>query len=114
MIDSDAQLAYGIFWAAYAIAFVVFFYMMKSLIRFLPIYGVRTLVLAALVVLLLTPVESPDLAGWWIPAWLFGGYEMILGDADSFGLALFNLGLAGLVMLLVWVLDLVRYRLVRR
>jgi len=26
MIDTDAQLAYGIFWAAYAIAFVVFFY----------------------------------------------------------------------------------------
>ncbi len=114
MIDTDAQLAYGIFWAAYAIAFVVFFYMMKSLIRFLPFYGVRTLILAALVALLLTPVESPDLAGWWIPAWLFGGYEMILGDADASGRAMFNLGLAGLVMLLVWVLDLVRYRLVRK
>jgi hypothetical protein len=66
------------------------------------------------VALLLTPVESPDLAGWWIPAWLFGGYEMILGDAEASGRALFNLGLAGLVMLLVWVLDLVRYRLVRK
>jgi hypothetical protein len=39
---------------------------------------------------------------------------MILGDADASGRALFNLGLAGLVMLLVWVLDLVRYRLVRK
>lgn len=114
MIDTDAQLAYGIFWAAYAIAFVVFFYMIKSLVRFLPFYGVRTLILAALVALLLTPVESPDLAGWWIPAWLYGGYEMILGDADASGRALFNLGLAGLAMLLVWVLDLVRYRLVRK
>lgn len=54
MIDTDAQLAYGIFWAAYAIAFVVFFYMMKSLVRFLPFYGMRTLILAALVALLLT------------------------------------------------------------
>lgn len=114
MIDTDAQMAYGIFWAAYAIAFVVFFYMMKSLIRFLPLYGLRTLILAALVALMLTPVESQEFAGWWIPAWLFGGYEMILGNADAAGRALFNLGLAGLVMLLVWVLDLVRYRLVRR
>jgi hypothetical protein len=114
MIDTDAQMAYGIFWAAYAIAFVVFFYMMKSLIRFLPLYGLRTLILAALVALLLTPVESPQVADWWIPAWLYGGYEVILGEADAAGRALFNLGLAGLVMLLVWVLDLVRYRLVRR
>lgn len=114
MIDTDAQLAYSIFWAAYAIAFVVFFYMMKSLFRFIPLYGLRTLLLAALVALLLTPVESPALADWWIPAWLYGGYELILGEADAAGRALFNLGIAGLVMLLVWILDLVRYRLVKR
>lgn len=114
MIDTDAQLAYGIFWAAYAVAFVVFFYMMKRLIGFLPLYGLRTLILAALVALVLTPVESPEVAGWWIPAWLFGGYEMILGNVEAAGRAAFNLGLAGLVMLLVWLLDLVRYRLVRR
>ncbi|KEF32258.1 MAG: hypothetical protein EP339_14225 [Gammaproteobacteria bacterium] len=114
MIDTDAQLAYGISWAAYAVAFIVFFYMMKRLFRILPLYGLRTLLLAALVVLFLTPVESPDVAGWWVPAWLFGGYEMILGDADAAGRALFNLGIAGLVMVLVWILDLVRYRLVSR
>ncbi len=114
MIDTDAQLAYGIFWCAYAAAFVVLFYMMKKLFRFLPLYGLRTLLLAALVALLLTPVESPELANWWIPAWLYGGYEQILGDADAAGKAWFNLGLAGLVMVLVWILDLVRYRLVSR
>lgn len=114
MIDSDAQLAYAVFWSAYALAFVVFFYMMKQLFRFIPLYGLRTLLLAALVALLLTPVESADLAGWWIPAWLFGGYELILGEADAAGRALFNLGIAGLVMLLVWILDLVRYRLAQR
>lgn len=114
MIDTDAHLAYGIFWAAYAIAFVVFFYMMKALCRFLPLYGLRTLLLAALVALLLTPVESPELAGWWIPAWLFGGYELILGDATDAGRAMFNLALGGAVMLLVWILDMVRYRLSRR
>ncbi len=114
MIETDASTAYGVFWAAYLIAFVVFLFMMKRLFRFLPLYGLRTLLLAALVACLLTPVESPDLAGWWIPAWLFGGYEMILGDMDEAGRALFNLSAAGLVMLLVWILDLVRYRLVRR
>jgi len=107
-------VAYGIFWSAYAIAFVVFFYMMKQLFGYLPLYGVRTLLSAALVALLLTPVESPELADWWIPAWLYGGYELVLGETEAAGRALFNLGIAGLVMLLVWILDLVRYRLVRR
>ena len=114
MIDTDAQIAYGIFWAAYAIAFVVFYYMMKKLFRFLPLYGLRTLLLAALVAFLLTPVESPELAGWWIPAWLFGGYELILGDAANAGRAWLNLGIGGLVILLVWILDMVRFRLSRR
>ncbi|MCG2580254.1 MAG: hypothetical protein KA296_05170 [Marinobacter sp.] len=114
MIDNDAQLAYGIFWALYAVSFVVFFYMMSRLFRILPIYGLRTLLQAALVVVLLTPVESVDVSGWWVPAWLYGGYELILGDADASGKAIMNLGIATLVMLLVWLLDLVRYRLVRR
>lgn len=114
MIDTDAQTAYAIFWGAYAIAFVVFFYMMKKLFRFLPLYGFRTLLLAALVAVLLTPVESPELAGWWIPAWLFGGYELVLGDAANAGRAWLNLTIGRLVMLLVWILDLVRYRLTRR
>ena len=114
MIDTDASLAYGIFWAAYAVAFVVLFYMMKVLFRILPFYGVRTLLLSALVVLFLTPVESAELADWWIPAWLFAGYELILGDADAAGRALLNFSIAALVMLLVWILDLVWYRLVRK
>ncbi|AZT84078.1 hypothetical protein EHN06_11325 [Marinobacter sp. NP-4(2019)] len=114
MIDNDAQLAYGIFWALYAVSFVIFFYMMSRLFRVLPIYGLRTLLQAALVVLLLTPVESADVGGWWVPAWLYGGYELILGDVEASGRAIMNLGIASLVMLLVWLLDLVRYRLVKR
>ncbi|WP_336366637.1 hypothetical protein [Marinobacter sp. C2H3] len=114
MIDADAQLAYGIFWTAYAVGFVVFFFMMKRFFRFVPTYGLRTLLLAALVVLFLTPVESPEVSDWWIPAWVYGGYEAILGDAASAGRAFFNFGIAGLSMLLIWVLDLVRYRLVGR
>jgi hypothetical protein len=114
MIDADASLAYGIFWTAYAIAFVVFFYMMKSLFRLLPLYGLRTLLLAGLVVLVLTPVESPGVDGWWIPAWLFAGYELILGDSEQAARGLFNLGVAAIVMLLVWILDLVRFRLTNK
>lgn len=48
MIDIDAQIAYGIFWAAYAIAFVVFYYMMKSCFAFYR-YTAYALLLAALV-----------------------------------------------------------------
>lgn len=114
MFDTETTLAYGIFWVAYAIAFVVFFYMMKALFRVLPFYGVRTLLLAALVVLLLTPVQSPEVADWWIPAWLFTGYEAVLGDIEAAGRGLFNFAIAAVVMLLVWILDLVRYRLVQK
>ncbi|MBS8238997.1 hypothetical protein DYI22_00585 [Marinobacter lipolyticus] len=114
MIDSEAQLAYGIFWVVYAVAFVVFFYMMSRLFRIVPLYGVRTLLQSALIVLLLTPVESAEVSGWWVPAWLYGGYELILGDVDTAGKAILNLGIAALAMTLVWVLDLVRYRLVER
>ncbi|PSF04834.1 hypothetical protein C7H09_17560 [Marinobacter fuscus] len=114
MMDADTSLAYGIFWAAYAIAFVVLFFMMRALFRLLPLYGLQTLLLSVLVVLLLTPVESPDVAGWWIPAWLFAGYELILGDTSAAATALFNFTVAGMVMALVWILDLVRYRLVNK
>jgi hypothetical protein len=114
MLDTETTLAYGIFWVAYAIAFVVFFYMMKALFRLLPVYGLRTLLLAALVVLFLTPVQSPEVADWWIPAWLFTGYEFILGHTEAAGRGLFNFAVAGVIMLLVWILDLVRYRLVNK
>jgi hypothetical protein len=113
-MDADSQLAYGIFWSLYALAFVVFFIMASKLFRILPLYGLRTLLQASLVVILLTPVQSTEVANWWIPAWLHGGYEFILGKTEEAGRAFFNLGLAALVMLLVWMLDLVRYRLSKR
>lgn len=112
-MDADTQLAYGIFWALYAIAFVVFFYMMSRLFRGLP-YPVKTFLQAAMMVLFLTPVASSEAVNWWIPAWLHGGYEAILGDANEAARAFFNMGLAALAMLLVWILDLVRYRLAKK
>jgi hypothetical protein len=114
MMDADTNLAYGIFWVAYAVAFVVFFYAVSRLFRLIPVYGVRTLLQAALIVIVLTPVESSEVDGWWMPAWLHGGYESILGNTDEAGRALLNLGIAAIVMLLVWVLDMARYRLVKK
>ncbi|WP_427901664.1 hypothetical protein [Marinobacter caseinilyticus] len=113
-MGADAELAYAISWSLYAVAFVIFFYMISKLFRFLPVYGLRTLLQAALVVIFLTPVESSEAINWWIPAWLHAGYEGILGQADEAARAFFNLGLAALVMLLVWILDLVRYRISRK
>ncbi|WP_339801501.1 hypothetical protein [uncultured Marinobacter sp.] len=113
-IDSEAQTAYALFWGLYGLAFVVFYYTMTRLIRWLPVYGFRTLVKSLLLVLLVTPVESATLAGWWVPAWLYGGYESVLGDSAEAARAFFNMGLASIVMALVWMLDLVRYRFTRR
>lgn len=114
MMDADSQLAYGIFWTAYALAFVVFFFLVSRVFRILPLYGLRTLLQAALIVVLLTPVESPELAGWWVPAWLHGGYESILGEKAEAARAFFNMGVAAAVMLLIWILDLVRYRFYKK
>lgn len=114
MMDADTNVAYGLFWVLYAVAFVVFFYSVSRLFRLIPVYAIRTLLQAALVVVLLTPVESSEVANWWIPAWLHGGYESILGQPDEAGRAILNLSIAAIFMLLVWVLDMVRYRLVKR
>ncbi|WP_148864849.1 hypothetical protein [Marinobacter fonticola] len=113
-MNADAQMAYAIFWTIYAVAFVLFFYLFSQLLRIIPIYGVRTLIQAALVVLLLTPVESAEAVNWWIPAWLHGGYEGILGRAEESVRAFSNVALAGGCMLIVWILDLVRVRIWRR
>lgn len=113
-IDSEAQTAYALFWGIYGLSFLVFYYCMTRLIRWLPLYGLRTLVKALLLVLLATPVQSATLDGWWVPAWLYGGYESVLGDNDEAARAFFNMGLASIVMALVWILDLVRYRFTRR
>ncbi|MDV2079759.1 hypothetical protein [Marinobacter xestospongiae] len=114
MMNAEAQLAYGIFWGIYILGFLVFFYVMSRFFRLLPLYGLRTLLQAVLIVAIATPVESAEVAGWWIPAWLHGGYEAILGNAEEAARAFFNMGLAAMVMTLVWLLDLVRYRLTRR
>jgi hypothetical protein len=111
MMDAELQNVYGLFWSAYGVGLVLFLWATQKLLRFLPFYGLRTLLLAALTAVLVAPVESLDIAGWWIPAWLYGGYELILGNSVAASAALLNLALAGMVLLLVWILDLVRYRI---
>lgn len=113
-LDADSQTAYALFWGIYAVGFALFYWAMSKLIRWLPLYGVRTLLKAALIVLIATPVQSATVDGWWVPAWLYGGYETFLGDPSEAARAFFNMGAAALVMLLVWILDLVRYRFTRR
>ncbi|MAA63511.1 MAG: hypothetical protein CL581_01840 [Alteromonadaceae bacterium] len=113
-MNADAQMAYGIFWTIYVVAFIVFFILITRAIRPLPIYGLRTLIQAVLVVVLLTPVASPEAVDWWIPAWLHGGYESILGEAGEATRAFTNMALAGAVVGIVWVLDLVRVGIWRR
>lgn len=112
-MDAELQNVYWLFWAAYGVGLVLFLWMMQRLLRFLPFYGLRTLLLAVLAAILVAPVESVDIAGWWIPAWLYGGYELILGNSVAASAALLNIALAGMVLLLVWILDLVRYRMQR-
>ena len=110
-MNADAQMAYAIFWTVYAVAFVVFFYLFSRLLRIIPIYGVRTLIQAALIVFFLTPVESSEVVNWWLPAWLHGGYEGILGHVEESTRAFSNMALAGACLFIVWILDLVRMRI---
>jgi hypothetical protein len=112
-MDAELQNVYGLFWGVYGVGLVLFLWMMQRLLRFLPFYGLRTLLLTALTAILVAPVESLDIAGWWVPAWLYGGYELILGNSVAASAAALNLALAGMVLLLVWILDLVRYRMKR-
>lgn len=113
-MDAESQTTYLVFWAVYGVSFLVFFYLITRLFRLLPFYGLRTLLMAVLVVIFLTPVESAEVSGWWIPAWLHGGYEGILGEADEAARAFMNMAFASLALLLVWMLDLVRHRLFRK
>lgn len=112
-MDAELQNTYWLFWGAYGIGLVLFLWMMQRLLRFLPFYGLRTLLLAVLAAILVAPVESVDIAGWWIPAWLYGGYELVLGEGAAASAAVLNIALVGMVLLLVWILDLVRYRVQR-
>ncbi|SFR46773.1 hypothetical protein SAMN05216203_0564 [Marinobacter daqiaonensis] len=113
-LDAETQTAYALFWGIYVVGFVLFYWAMSRLIRWIPLYGLRTLVKALLIVVIATPVQSTVVDGWWVPAWLFGGYETLMGDPSEAARAYFNMGVAALIMALVWILDLVRYRFTRR
>jgi hypothetical protein len=113
-MDADSQTAYALFWGLYVLGFALFYWAMSRMFRWLPLYGLRTLLKSALIVVIATPVQSALVDGWWVPAWLYGGYETFLGDPSEAARAFFNMGLVALVMILVWILDLMRYRFFRR
>lgn len=106
----DANLLYAIFWTVYAISFAIFFVLLTRAMRSWP-YWLKTLIQSVLIVILLTPVQSTEAVNWWIPAWLHGGYEFILGNVDEMNRAVRNVSLAGGVMLVVWILDLLRAKI---
>mgnify|MGYP007098892328 CR=1 FL=1 len=113
-MDADSQTAYALFWGIYIVGFVLFYWAMSRVFRLLPLYGLRSLLKVALIVLLVTPVQSTVVDGWWVPAWLFAAYETFLGEPAEAARAFFNMAVAAVIMALVWILDLVRYRFTRR
>src|SRR5690554_3224006 len=107
-MDADSQTAYALFWGIYIVGFVLFYWAMSRVFRLLPLYGLRSLLKVALIVLLVTPVQSTVVDGWWVPAWLFAAYETFLGEPAEAARAFFNMAVAAVIMALVWILDLVR------
>lgn len=107
----DAFLnGYVLAWLAYlasaALAQLVFWRMVR---RLRP-RALQLLLRAVIAVLLFTPVYSHSQAGWLAPAWLYGSYEMILGHSAYATKAFTNLTVAGVVMLVIWGLEVLRFR----
>ena len=83
------------------------------MIRRLPPAWLNLLMRALMVVILFTPVASNAATHWLVPAWLYAGYSIILGQSDQLARALSGLGLAAIIMGVVWLLELVRRRVSR-
>ena len=73
-------------------------------------YGFRQLLRAIVAVILFTPVYSRLADNWLVPAWLYGGYETILGQGLDSARAFTGMAFAGCLMLIMWGLDLLRVR----
>ncbi|MDX1588599.1 MAG: hypothetical protein R3296_06650 [Oleiphilaceae bacterium] len=92
-------------WLIYYLAFLFVYAYWARLLRVLPLRFLRQVFKGLLAALLLTPVSSAAEAGWWSPAWLHFAYSALLGDAVQMDRALFNLAMAGGVLVLVLALD---------
>ena len=78
--------------------------------RFPRHYGFRQLLRAIVAVILFTPVYSDLAVHWLVPAWLYGGYEAILGRGLESTQAFTGMAFAGCLMLVVWGLDVLLAR----
>ena len=92
-------------WIIYLIAFIPVYWYWGRMVRFVPFRVARQMLKGLLAVLLLVPVSSAQLDGWWAPAWLHFLYSFLLDDGGEMGRALFNLVLGAVGMLFVLALD---------
>ena len=97
--------AYVTAWVVYLACFAIAFFAFTRLIRNLRPVGLRQFLKGLAIVLFLTPVEVSGAKGWYVPAWLEGGYETVLGDTNAAGDAFFNLAVVAIVVALVLVAD---------
>jgi len=92
-------------WLIYCVAFMLVYAYWSRIVRFMPVRFIRQILKGLLAVLLLTPVMSSALSGWWSPAWLHFSYSALLGDEAEMGRALFNLFLGVCVLILALAAD---------
>ncbi len=107
----DALLnGYVLAWLAYLASAAIGQLVFWRLIRRLRPHSVQLLLRAVLAVILFTPCYSHSQTGWLVPAWLYGGYEMILGHSVEATKAFTNLSVGGAIMLAVWIVEVLRWR----
>lgn len=102
---------YVLAWLAYLVSACGLQWVFARLTRrFIRHYGFRQLLRAMAAVILFTPVYSDLAVHWLVPAWLYGGYEALLGKALESTRAFTGMAFAACLMLVIWGLDVLRAR----
>lgn len=97
--------AYAIAWVVYVVCFVIGYVAFTRLTLGLRPDGLRQFLKGLVLVLFLTPVATQGYPDWYVPAWLEGGYEAILGDTAAAANAFFNLSVAAVGMIVILIVD---------
>lgn len=105
---------YAIAWSVYLLAFLVLYGVFTRIVWYLPLRILRQFLKGLFAVMLLTPVVSTQADGWLMPAWLSFVYGLVLGQEAEMGRTLFNFFLAGMLLVLVLIVDAGWHRLRRR
>lgn len=106
----DWLSSYVLAWLAYLVSAVLAQLVFWRMVRKLRPRALQLFLRALLAVILFTPVYSQARPDWLVPAWLYGGYDLILGQTRHASQALTNLAVAGIVMLLVWIIAVLHAR----